>query len=471
MSPPEHSLGRFTILLLSFVVGLQLVQGAHPLAMALVITLGAVAGVAVTLGGTSGRSSASRFADASALARGIVIFGFVSVLAQGLDASDANPTAYVCVLVAGVGLTSAFALRPDTQFGSIAFWILVIGYASLMLILFSDRGPAVQIDVRNYLEDAARDLVNGMSPYGGSVANPHSAEETRRFFHADLVEGDRILIGFPYLPGILLVDVLGYLLGDVRYSHLMCLVGSAVLLRRLARDEAGEVLALIPLASPLSVQVLLSYWVEPFAIFMLLLVALALHVKKRKTGVVAVAVLLLSKQYFAAALPFLLVVRRQLGFRTVVASVGLAGAVVLGFLAWSPAGFWNDVVVAQFEQPFRRDSISLVTALWRGETTPPGWVTGVLPLVAGLVVSGLLAVRLRADACAAMLSIGLGLLTTVLLSKQAFPNYYFLVQVALTAAVVTWPQSDLRTTEAASAPATPRPTGAKGPGTELLPGD
>lgn len=442
MSPDRYSLGRLTVLLLGFLVGMQLVQSSHPLVMAMLLAAGAACGIASAVGPLSGRFTSQRIADASLWARGIVLFGSVSVLVQGLAIADAGIAIYTAVLVIGTSATLVFILRDRTRAGCVAFWFLMAGYASMMLVLFSGPGSPSAIDVQYYLEDGTRDILSGESPYGGSIANPYSAEDSRQYFHSDLVEGDRILIGFPYLPAILVVDALGLIMGDVRYTHLVCLLGACALLRRLAHDATGRMLALLPIASPLSVKVLLFYWVEPVVILVLVLVAFAVHNRRRTLGGASVALLLITKQYLVAVLPFLYIVARRLGAGPVSVAVGVASALMAGFFIWNPGGFWNDVVAFQFKQPFRADSISLTTALWQGDASPPGWVTGLLPLVAGLTVSGLISLRSRSGATALMLSVGLGLLVTVLLSKQAFPNYYALVQVALVAAAVTWPSPE-----------------------------
>lgn len=437
----EQSSGRMVVLLLAGFTGLQVGQGVRPLLMASLLAAGLIAAVVAVLR-APGSTSARRPWGTVRWARGVVLFGVVVTFLQAITTVTGSPVimAVTMAVVLAVGIVAIF--RADAAAGRSAFVVLLIGFAAIGVLTINTA--SIEVDVKNYLNDAASDVVSGSSPYGGTVENPYSAAQSELYFHPGAVVGERILIGFPYLPAVIAFELPGYLLGDVRYAHLACLVLATGLLRRLASDETGRVLALLPVASPLTMKVLISYWVEPVVMLMLLMVAVAAHDKRRNLGVASVALLLLSKQYLAAVLPFLLVVGRRLGFGPVLVSIALASAVILGFFVWEPRGFWNDVILFQFQQPFRRDSISMTTALWNGDTAPPSWVTGSLPLVAGLALSGLISLRLQPNACTAMLSVGLGLLVTVLLSKQAFPNYYALVQVALAAAVVTWPRHGVR---------------------------
>lgn len=58
--------------------------------------------------------------------------------------------------------------------------------------------------------------------------------------------------------------------------------------------------------------------------------------------------------------------------------------------------------------------------------------------LAGLAISIVVAVRTRPGPTAFALGVGLSLLVTVLLSKQAHLNYYYPVGIALMFAVITW---------------------------------
>jgi hypothetical protein len=142
----------------------------------------------------------------------------------------------------------------------------------------------------------------------------------------------------------------------------------------------------------------------------------------------------------------LLPVWRRLGTTAVAAGVALAGALCVGFFAWAPSGFWNDVVTYIPLQAYRTDSVSLLVVVSQELGRPPSWVTSVVPLVVGFVVSAFVAVRLRAGATASAASFALGLLATVLLSKVAFANYFALVQAGLVTAAIAW-SGDVRPLE------------------------
>ena len=119
--------------------------------------------------------------------------------------------------------------------------------------------------------------------------------------------------------------------------------------------------------------------------------------------------------------------------------LGVATAVTLPFVLVGPAAFWRAIVEYQLIQPFRSDSISLLVSSVNTFGWPPPWTYGVLPFVGGGLTAIALALRAPRTPAALAAGIGLTLLVTILLSKQAFMNYYFLVSGAFLIAAVDWP--------------------------------
>jgi hypothetical protein len=319
---------------------------------------------------------------------------------------------------------------------TLAFGLAVTTQVVVMILLVH-RGSASG-DVYLHLDGAVRDLVHGRSPYGGSIMNPYTAAETARYIAPEMVRGDRITVGFPYLPATIVSDVPGWLVGDPRYSHVAAVLVMALVWWKLAEDRTGKVLALVAVASPLTIPVATTGFVEPPIMAALAVLALAVRRGWKARGALGVAFLLASKQYAVAAVPFLLPVWRRLGTAAVAGGVALAGAVCLGFFAWGPSGFWNDVVTYIPLQALRTDSVSLLVVVSQEFGAPPAWVTSVVPLVVGFAVSAFVAVRLRAGATATAASFALGLLATVLLSKIAFATYSAFIQAGLVTAAIAW---------------------------------
>jgi hypothetical protein len=139
----------------------------------------------------------------------------------------------------------------------------------------------------------------------------------------------------------------------------------------------------------------------------------------------AFGLLLGIKQYaiLAAPLaPFLLPNRS--GWRLVLKSAAVATFIVAPFFLWDPVAIFRSVVLWQFRQPFRTDSLSYAALAARTIGVQPGiWLS---LLVCGGVI-WLAFQRSPRNAFGFAMSLSLVLLVFFAFSKQAFCNYYFLV--------------------------------------------
>ena len=433
-----HDVGRAVLLATVGIVGLQLRPTRFEITMALVLTGLLILCVLAVVGPLSRARARGVWADSSAVARILATLCLVSPVSEILHAPIGGPGVVAIALALAMVVGAGVAIWvPRGKAAAVAFGAFCAAWAVSATLRI--RSTVLPDDVLVYLEGATRDLFRGTFPYGGSVPNPYPPEVSHLFLAPELVEGDRILIGFPYLPGALFSDVPGSLLGDPRFSHVAALVLAALILWRLAVDIPGRALAVLLLCSPLTSAVIVRGWIEPVVVLALALLALALVRGHRLGGAAALAFLLFSKQYVVAFLPVVISVGRRLGVRTVLLGGVVAAAVVAGFFAWGPGAFWHDVVQTQTWQPYRSDSVSLVVALGNRYGVPPAWLLNVLPFAGGLVASGLVSWRGRGGSTTAAAAVGLGLFATVLVSKQAFVNYYSLVQAALIIALVTWP--------------------------------
>jgi hypothetical protein len=101
------------------------------------------------------------------------------------------------------------------------------------------RSSPAQIDVQVYLHDGVIRLLHGQNPYTMTIPNIYQSPFTEMFYGPDLVVQGRVPVGFPYLPVALLLSIPGYVLGDVRYSQLIAMLVTVLVLRRLASDRVG----------------------------------------------------------------------------------------------------------------------------------------------------------------------------------------------------------------------------------------
>jgi hypothetical protein len=443
VGPAAGSAGRLTLVVTAIVIGLFTDTAADATRKALAAGLLLVACLLLVAGPWATRQWRDESRRTLLATRVLVGLAVVVVAGQTVGFHPGGETTGAAMgalfLVAGL-----LAVVGHGRLRAMAFGLAVATQVVVMVFLVHRGAPSG--DVYLHLDGAVRDLLHGHSPYGGSIMNPYTAAETARYIAPEMVRGDTITVGFPYLPATILSDVPGWLLGDPRYSHVAAVLVMALVWWKLADDRTGKVLALLAVASPLTTPVATTGWVEPPIMAALALTCLAVRRGWKAPGALGVAFLLASKQYGVAVLPFLLPVWRRLGTTAVAAGVALAGALCVGFFAWAPSGFWNDVVTYIPLQAYRTDSVSLLVVVSEELGRPPSWVTSVVPLVVGFVVSAFVAVRLRAGATASAASFGLGLLATVLLSKVAFANYFALVQAGLVTAAIAW-SGDVRPRE------------------------
>lgn len=375
-----------------------------------------------------------------ALLASLLFLGLIStagLLAQSF-ADLASPLwLMVASAYAVLGLLGALLLVRRTPKMKWALPLLLLAHA-VITVVFLRSTPAHQ-DVQVFLSDSAVALLHGQNPYSITFPNIFRSPETELFYGPGVVVDGRITYGFPYLPVSLLVALPGQLLGDVRYGQLIAMTVTALVLYRLASDRIGRTAAVLGVAAPAAIPVLTGAWTEPTLVALLACLVLALERRQLVLGAALLGLFLVSKQYVVIAIPAVWLLRPWLTRRTILTGLGVAAAVTLPFFLVDPPAFWKAIVEFQLIQPFRADSVSLLVASVNAFGWPPPWTYGVLPFVGGGLTALTLALLAPRSPAAFAGAIGLTLLVTILLSKQAFMNYYFLVSGAFLIAAVAWP--------------------------------
>jgi hypothetical protein len=338
-----------------------------------------------------------------------------------------------------LGLIGAFRLIRRLPDLNLALLLFLAAHA-VMTVVFLRATPA-DIDVQVFLHDGAGALLHGRNPYSMTFPNIYPEPLAHQFYSSGVVVDGRVIYGFPYLPLSALTAIPGYLLGDVRYSQLIAMLVTAVVLRRLASDRVGHAAALLGVAAPVAIPVLTGAWTEPTLVALLACLVLALERRRHAFVAVLLGLFLVSKQYVVAAMPVIWLIRNWLTRRMILIGLGVACTLTLPFFLVNPGAFWRAIVEFQLIQPFRADSLSLLVSSVNTFGWPPPWTYGILPLAGGGLTAVALALRAPRTPPAFAASFGLTLLVTILLSKQAFMNYYFLVSGALLISAVAWPTS------------------------------
>lgn len=362
---------------------------------------------------------------------GRVALGVLCAAGAGLALSRPPP---VSPSVGAAGLVAYFVFTLGVV--AVALWALRArvggrGALLLLLVVYAAAGatqiwlvPSPAIDVHWLQQAGARALFSGRNPYQMEIPNLYAAEESVAFF------GDQrtVLPHYPYPPLSLLFTAPGWLLfGDVRYTLLLGQLTGAFLLTRLARrrypPEVALGLAALWLLHPRGLFVLEQGWTEPLvaaAWFLLLLVG------DRGAGPWWTSLFFGMKQYAILA-PTLLRPRLLIG-------LGMAAAMAIPFLLWSPHDFIDDVLWYQLRQPFRVDALSLPALVYR----LGGWrLPGALSLVGWAAV--LVFLRARGSASrspyAMPVAAAAAYFAFFLFAKQAFCNYYYFVGALIVGAL------------------------------------
>ncbi|HEY8654576.1 MAG TPA: hypothetical protein VIL87_16025, partial [Dermatophilaceae bacterium] len=359
--------------------------------------------------------------------------------ALALASADLGSPGWFAVIAAyaTLGVVGALSLGRRLLPPRWAFSMFLVAHTAMTVMLIRSSQP--HIDVQVFLHDGATAVLHGHNPYAMTFPDIYTSQLSDLFYGPGVVMDGRITYGFPYLPVSLLVAIPGQLLGDVRYSQLIAMLVTALVLRRLASDHVGRAAAVLGVASVSAIPVLNAAWTEPTIVALLACLVLALERRRYSFVAVFLGLLLVSKQYLVVTVPTLWLIRQFLTRRVILIGLGAGAAVTLPFLLVNPAAFWKAIVEFQLVQPFRADSISLLVSSVTAFGWPPPWTYSVLPLVGGGLTAIALALRAPRTPAAFAAAIGLTLLVTILLSKQAFMNYYFLVSGAFLVAAVAWP--------------------------------
>ena len=315
----------------------------------------------------------------------------------------------------------------------------------ILLILFFVLGawvihhsPNPRTDVILIQREAIATLLAGENPYRMTFPNLYGANSP--YYGPGMVAGDRVLYGYSYPPLLLLLALPGQILaGDLRYSHLMALTIAGALIACARPGRVGFLAATLFLFAPRTYFVLEQSWTDCFVVTILALLVFCACRWPRAFPVV-LGLFLGAKQYIVLALPLLWLLRPQLirppGFKVTLAiAVSTAAVLTLPLALWDFSAFWRDLIVIQFQLPFRMDSLSFSAAL--------AHLTGIkLPSLVGFLAAGaatVVALR-RCPVSPAGFAVGVSWVYFAFfaINRQAFCNYYFFILGALCISLGAW---------------------------------
>jgi hypothetical protein len=387
--------------------------------------------VAIAIGGMACLSRPLRAIESlspAVVARGVAVAIVIEVVLMWQRAADPIVLAGIACLGL-LGVLQAVDLRtlrlPLVGAMLAVFWIV----ASVSVRLT----PSPAIDVFMFQQTGAASLLDGKNPYEDRYPNLYEGHP--EFYGPGVVDANKHLtVGLPYPPVSLLLTLPGQVLGgDSRYADLAAIAASAALMFLSGSSRWTALIAALFLLTP-RVLFLIEYaWTETIFAFTFS-VMMFCAVRWRRALPYALGLFLATKQYSVFALPFvpLLLGRRgqqREAVRLVTVGLAVAAVVTLPFFLWNPQAFWRSVVVFQFLQPLRDDSLSHLVWIHKYFPGLPGQ-----QLMSFVVLAATLALlwRWRQPTPAYFAgAVGVMHLAFFAFSKQAFANYYYFVIAAL----------------------------------------
>lgn len=309
---------------------------------------------------------------------------------------------------------------------------LLLMHVALALFVCT-RIPAGNVDTFTFQNDACKSLLHGSNPFGSSHDLIYDPQNAALFYGPGVVVNGRVNVGFQYPPLTLLWILPGYILGDVRYSYILAVMLSAMLLFAICPNKRGLQIAAILLLSPLTFGVEDRSWTEPMVLMALTATVFA-ALRNRWWLPIALGLFLATKQYNFLALPLAGFLIRPFEWKAywklIGKSVAVGVATVVPFACWNFMALWHDLVLFHLAQPFRQDAVSFAVLF------PLMLKVGPIILIAFIAWSMRTAAWTPAMFAACY---GVSLLLFVSTSKQAFDNYFFLVAQALFLGVAALP--------------------------------
>jgi hypothetical protein len=363
------------------------------------------------------------------------------LMAPGRFLELPNPTdglPYTTGVIAITALAVAMIARPGRDPIDLRFWAL-IGIHFALGVWLIVHTPEPLIDVFVFQQQGSADFLSGQNPYSirdfPDIYGPGSG-----LYGPGLVEDGKLTFGFTYPPLSLFMALPGYLIGgDFRYSQLVAMELTAILMALAVPSRVATLAALLFLFSPRGLFVLEQGWTEPFVV---LLLAGTVFAAARSTRAVPLALgaLVAVKQHLVLALPLALPFLARsgpeawrIGWRSALVALLVSAPLIL----WNVPDFVRSTLILHLEQPFRADSMSFPAWLsTNGEPGLPTWLAFAL-LVPATVIAW---IRIPRTPAGFALAVAFVYMVFFAFSKQAFVHYYWFVMAAACLALAAWPQ-------------------------------
>lgn len=304
--------------------------------------------------------------------------------------------------------------------------LLLLALCAVVGIVFLATSPRPNIDVWFFLDSALKHLLSLENPYTYSYENIYSPEQGLIYYGPDVLNAEGRIRSYFYPPMSLPWLIPGYFLGDIRWSHLAAMLGTAAfgifLVRHYKLPWTASLIALTPVLHPKALFALEQAWIEPFQAVSGASFAWFLVKKKKIPAIICLGLFLATKQHSIIVLPALflgsLLSFKELGLACIIPVLSF-----VPFLVLNPTAFIDGLIWVLENHPFRADALNLTAAIWR--------TFGVqIPAVIGIILSIALPLScrnvIRGRLGATLITAAGSYLLFFLFAKQAFFNYYWL---------------------------------------------
>lgn len=310
-----------------------------------------------------------------------------------------------------------------------SFLLLLVAYFVAGVVFLRVRH--LPIDTLIFENDSVHALLHGIDPYGMDITHKDIYTSQQAFYPPEAEMNGRVKVGFVYPPLTLFWMLPGYVLGDVRYSFLLSIVLTALMMFYSEPNLNGIVSAVLILFVPDTLFVLTFGWNEPLMVMLLGATVLAARRAPRWLPI-ALGLFFASKQYSLLAVPLTALLLPKFSWKAytflLTKAGSVAAAITLPFLLWDPRGFWWSLVGFRLRTPLRLDALTFSALLGRHGLPPiPQWVVMVA------VLAGTVFTLKKAPKTPAGFAVSLGLVSLIffVLNIAGFCNYYFFCAGAL----------------------------------------
>ena len=313
--------------------------------------------------------------------------------------------------------------------------VLLFALAFAMGSWLLRASPDPKIDIFPLHQQAAEALLSGKPIYEPGVIQTLETYQNRLPVDA-----------YTYLPfGACLTTIAYALTHESRWAELIGQLTGALLLWIAARPSAhihphgaprarvwGDLLAALLLFHPRGFFVLEQAWTEPLILPFLGGVVVLAQRRRPVAASVCLGLLCALKQHMILYLPFFALLP-GIGFGGVVLAGLVALVTILPFVLQTPYGFYRGILGLHANGPFRADALAIPAYIFlRTGRIVPTWVG----FLAALGPVALLA-RIRRELSTLLLGSCLAFGLFYVLGRQAFCNYYYLLDATALFAAAT----------------------------------